>query len=335
LRSIQHRQRRLHEGVFSSRHTVAKRFRFANANYVDGDLNFSLRLVSHLRAADGCDKNFWFPHAALRFLVRRHIAPRQEGLSARRHPMPLHESEAIILQSYALGEADRLVSFLSRTMGRVRGVAAGARRTKSRFGSTLERLSHVRIWFFQKETRDLVRISQSELIESFVSAFSDFPSSVALSILCEVTEAVLPEHEPSDANFRLLLLSARAIKQTLRPELPLAYFSLWTVRLAGWLPSLSYCAHCGKPIPLSDPAYFSRGVSAILCGRCRTPGLRSISPAALQAARVMLSEKLDRLNEEIIAARAARELSDVMLDVIENQIDRKLVSRELLESPAR
>ena len=249
--------------------------------------------------------------------------------------MPLHESEAIILQSYALGEADRLVSFLSRTMGRVRGVAAGARRTKSRFGSTLERLSHVRIWFFQKETRDLVRISQSELIESFVSAFSDFPSSVALSILCEVTEAVLPEHEPSDANFRLLLLSARAIKQTLRPELPLAYFSLWTVRLAGWLPSLSYCAHCGKPIPLSDPAYFSRGVSAILCGRCRTPGLRSISPAALQAARVMLSEKLDRLNEEIIAARAARELSDVMLDVIENQIDRKLVSRELLESPAR
>ncbi|MGD1213060.1 MAG: recombination protein O N-terminal domain-containing protein, partial [Candidatus Acidiferrales bacterium] len=55
--------------------------------------------------------------------------------------MPLHESEAIVLQSYPLGEADRLVSFLSRAMGRVRGVAAGARRPKSRFGSTLERLS--------------------------------------------------------------------------------------------------------------------------------------------------------------------------------------------------
>ena len=85
--------------------------------------------------------------------------------------MPLHESEAIVLRSYPLGEADRLVSFLSRAMGRVRGVAAGARRTKSRFGSTLERLSHIRIWFFEKETRDLVRISQCEMIESFLDAF--------------------------------------------------------------------------------------------------------------------------------------------------------------------
>ena len=88
--------------------------------------------------------------------------------------MPLRESEAIVLQSYPLGEADRLVSFLSRSIGRVRGVASGARRTKSRFGSTLERLSHVRIWFFEKETRELVRISQTELIESFLDAFRDY-----------------------------------------------------------------------------------------------------------------------------------------------------------------
>ncbi|MFZ0432906.1 MAG: recombination protein O N-terminal domain-containing protein, partial [Candidatus Acidiferrales bacterium] len=73
--------------------------------------------------------------------------------------MPVHESEAIVLQSYAIGEGDRLVSFLSRTMGRVRGVASGARRTKSKFGSTLERLSYVRIWFYEKETRELVRIN--------------------------------------------------------------------------------------------------------------------------------------------------------------------------------
>jgi DNA repair protein RecO (recombination protein O) len=61
--------------------------------------------------------------------------------------MPLHESEAIVLQRYTLGESDRLVSFFSRTMGRMRGVAAGARKPKSRFGATLERLSYIRIWF--------------------------------------------------------------------------------------------------------------------------------------------------------------------------------------------
>src|ERR1700690_3468823 len=151
------------------------------------------------------------------------------GRSARRHILPLHESEAIVLRSYPLAEADRLVSFLSRTMGRVRGVAAGARKTKSQFGSTLQTLSHVRIWYYERETRDLVRINQCEIIESFLDAFGDYASSVALALFSEITEAVLPEREPADANFRLLLLAAQAVKRTGNSELPLAYFSLWTV----------------------------------------------------------------------------------------------------------
>ncbi|MGH9758817.1 MAG: DNA repair protein RecO [Candidatus Acidiferrales bacterium] len=249
--------------------------------------------------------------------------------------MPVHESEAIILQSYPLGEGDRLVSFLSRTMGRMRGVASGARKPKSRFGSTLERLSHIRIWFYEKETRELVRINQSELIESFMDAFSDFPSSVALSIFSEVTEAILPDREASDANFRLLLLAAQAVKRGKRPELPLAYFSLWAVKLAGWLPSLESCSRCGRPIAPEEAAYFSPRAAALACAQCRPAGMRSLSAAALRAARKMLSGRLENIDEEIVAPRAARELTDVMLDIVEHQIDRKLISRELLESPAR
>jgi hypothetical protein len=71
-----------------------------------------------------------------------------------------------------------------------------------------------------------------------------------------------------------------------------------------------------------------------MCRKCRLPGLRVISVVALGAARSMLAERLDRLSEEMIPSRTARELSDVMLDVIEHQIDRKLQARELLESPA-
>ncbi|MGA2509342.1 MAG: DNA repair protein RecO [Candidatus Acidiferrales bacterium] len=249
--------------------------------------------------------------------------------------MPLHESEAIVLQCYALGEADRLVSFFSRTMGRMRGVAAGARRPKSRFGSTLERLSHIRIWFFERETRELVRISQCEMIESFLDAFRDYASSVALSLFAEITECVLPDREASDANFRLLLLSAQTVKRTTKPELPLAYFTLWTVKLGGWLPSLDRCAHCGKALLEDSPAYFAPSAPAIACGKCRKPGMRMISPEALAAARRIFAERLDRLSQDsAISGRAARELTDAMLDVIEHQIDRKLKSRELLESPA-
>jgi DNA repair protein RecO (recombination protein O) len=251
--------------------------------------------------------------------------------------MPLRESEAIILQHYALGEADWLVSCLTRTMGRVRGVAAGARKPKSRFGSTLERLSHIRIWFFERENRELVRISQCEMIESFLDAFRDYASSVALSIFSEVTEAVLPEREVSDASFRLLLLASQTIKRTGRTEIPLAYFTLWTVKLGGWLPSLERCGRCGKAIAAEMPGYFSPSGSVLTCGACRKPGLRLLSPGALSLARKMLTEKLDRISEPVAPAatiRSASELTGSLLDVVEHQIDRKLKSRELLEQPA-
>ena len=249
--------------------------------------------------------------------------------------MPVYESEAIVLQSYPLGEADRLVSFFSRTLGRMRGVAAGARKPKSRFGSTLERLSHIRIWYYERENRDLVRIKQSEMIESFMDAFGDYDSSVALSLFSEITETVLPEREAADASFRLLLLAAQSVKRTRSAWLPLAYFALWTVRLGGWLPRLDACSACGAVLGEKDQAFTTRSGTAIFCAKCRKVGMRAISAGAIAASRRMLLERLDRLVDEPVSDRIApdisREISNVMLDIIENQIDRKLVSRQLLE----
>jgi DNA repair protein RecO (recombination protein O) len=249
--------------------------------------------------------------------------------------MPLHDSEAIVLQSYPLGEADRLVSFLSRTVGKMRGVAGGARRTKSRFGSTLERLSHIRIWFFERENRELVRINQCEMIETFLDAFRDYAASVVLSVFSEVTERVLPDREPSDANFRLLLLASQTVKRTGKTELPLAYFALWTVKLGGWLAPLDACASCGRALNVAsqgEPAFFLPGRSSMACAKCRKPGMRKMSAGALDAARMMLAERLDRLSEVSIPQRATREVTQIMLDMIEHQIDRRLTTRELLES---
>ena len=102
-------------------------------------------------------------------------------LSARRLRMPARETEAIILKTFPLGEADRLVSFLGRTSGRMRGVAAGARRIKNRYGSTLQVMSHVQLWYVEKETRDLVRIQQCELLESLNKSQSDYGLSTGLA----------------------------------------------------------------------------------------------------------------------------------------------------------
>jgi DNA repair protein RecO (recombination protein O) len=245
--------------------------------------------------------------------------------------MPLRESEAVVLRSYQLGEADRLVSFLSRGLGRLRGVARGARRPKSRFGAALEPLSFIRIWFFERETRELVRINQCDLIESFLEVQGDYAASVALALISEVTDAVLPEREASDAAFRLVLLSARAIKRTREIALPLTYFNLWTVRLAGWLPQLDRCGRCGKELG-NEGAWASPIDPGLSCRRCSRPGQRALSSESLAAARRMLVERLDQLKENDAPATRCGDLNDYLLDVIEHQIERKLATRSQLES---
>jgi DNA repair protein RecO (recombination protein O) len=245
--------------------------------------------------------------------------------------MPATESEAIVLRGFPLGEGDLLVSFFSRTHGRLRGVAARARRPKSRFGAALEPLSYIRIWFYERETRELVRINQCELIESFLDVQRDYAAAVALALASEVTEAVLAEKEPADANFRLLLLVARALKAQARPQLVLAYFALWTVRLGGWLPQLDHCGRCGAE--LKEGAYWSPA-QGLVCGRCNLPGQRAISPAALQAARRIAAEKLERLTAEWPRSNAPTEseVRDFMLDIIEYHIEKPLKSRKTLRA---
>lgn len=245
--------------------------------------------------------------------------------------MALRDTEAIILRSYPLGEADRLVSFYSRQLGRVRGVAAGAKRTKTTFGGSLEPLMHVRIWFAEKETRELVRIRQCEVIESSLPAHQDYGCSVRLALLAEITEAVQPEREPSDPVFRLLLLTTRAIVNTLQAELPVLYFCLWTVRLAGWLPQLTTCSKCNRPLGAEQGAYASGVHPAVLCGNCRLPGMRLLNAASLVVARNILQAKLEDLKAEEILAGKRTDLLSFLLDVIEHQIERKLKTRSLLE----
>lgn len=243
--------------------------------------------------------------------------------------MPLRESEALVLRSFPLGEADRLVSFLSRSMGRMRGVARGARRPKSRFGSTLETLSHVQIWFYERETRELVRINQCELIESFLDVQKDYERGLALALLSEISEAVLPDHEPSDAAFRLLLHVAQGLKGGRDGELCLTYFALWTVRLGGWLPQLDRCAKCERELA-NEAVYASPDHMGLACGRCRQPGMAALPARSLAQARQMLEQRLDRLKESKEGAGALNDLREYLLDVIEYHAEKKLSARRML-----
>lgn len=245
--------------------------------------------------------------------------------------MPARETEAIILKTFPLGEADRLVSFLGRTSGRVRGVAAGARRVKNRYGSTLEALSHVQIWYVEKETRELVRIQQCELLESFHKAQSNYELSTGLAVISEAAELVLPDHEAAEPMFRLILLAVREIERTGNWVLPLTYFAFWTVRLGGWLPRFDRCSQCGEEFGTAA-AYHAMWEPGLLCEKCRRPGMRPLHLEARQLAERFTSERLDRMEKMDSSSKTLTELREASLDWIEHHSDRKLKTRELLET---
>jgi DNA repair protein RecO (recombination protein O) len=245
--------------------------------------------------------------------------------------MPARETEAIILKTFPLGEADRLVSFFGRTSGRIRGVAGGARRLKNRYGSTLEILSHVQIWYVEKETRDLVRIQQCDLLESFHKSQSDYGLSTGLAVVSEVSELVLPEHEAAEPMFRLILLTAREVERTGEWALPLSYFTFWTVRLGGWLPRFDQCSSCGAPFG-AQAAYHAPWEAGLFGEKCRRPGMKPLHLAARQLAERFAGERLDRIEGREALKPAAGELCEAALNWIEHNTERKIGARALLET---
>ena len=160
--------------------------------------------------------------------------------------MPARVSESFVLRTYPYREADLVVSFFSRDMGKLRGIARRARRPKSNFGSGLERLSRVQMAYFQKETAELVSLNGCELIESQFALQSDYAVSMALDYFTEVTEQMLPTHEPNERFFRLLVAvlaylrepnaQAGELERAPRMWTAVLYVSLWAVRLSGIWP---------------------------------------------------------------------------------------------------
>ncbi len=151
--------------------------------------------------------------------------------------MATRQTEAIILRTYPLKEADKIVSFFSRELGKARGVARGARKPKSRYGASLEPLAHVHLQYFEREHAELLSIDSCELIQSQFEAQQDYNCGCALAYLSEAADQLLPDREPQDAFFRLLLVVMEDIRVSRQIWRGLTYFDLWAVKLGGYLPA--------------------------------------------------------------------------------------------------
>ncbi|HEY1679234.1 MAG TPA: DNA repair protein RecO, partial [Candidatus Sulfotelmatobacter sp.] len=173
--------------------------------------------------------------------------------------MSVLTSEAVVLRTWPVHEADLIVSFFTRDYGRMRGVAKAALKSRKRFGGALEPMTLTRAWFAERPRQELVRLDQLEILRSPLSAPVDQARMAVLSFYAEVIDEALPERDPQDAVFRLLASvleytdaarepahpdvsqggfaqSLPAGPHALQPWMALTYFSLWMTRLMGLLP---------------------------------------------------------------------------------------------------
>src|SRR5476651_1336371 len=170
--------------------------------------------------------------------------------------MTVLTSEAVVLRTWPVHEADLIVSFFTRDYGKVRGVAKSALKSRKRFGGALEPMTLTRAWFAERPRQELVRLDQLEIVRSPLSAPVDLTRMTVLSFYAEVLDEALPEHDPQETVFRLLLavLEQTTVEQ---PWMPLTYFSLWITRLMGLLPDIGHCTTCGEALVAGETTFNS------------------------------------------------------------------------------
>jgi len=236
--------------------------------------------------------------------------------------MPLVETEGLVLKTYNLAEADKIVLLLTRDHGIVRGVAKGAKRLKSRFGSSLEPFTIVKASYFQKETLELVSIQKLELIGSHFSAASDPDFLQKFSYLIEILIDSLPPQDPSETLYRMTRACLNAAVETPSALEAIGfYFEVWLLRLTGYLPQWNGCSMCGRDFDESETA--GLGVDQkLVCGKCRRlSAMVAIGPEQ----RATLSEAL-KLSPADFAVRnhkvSLAALSEILKRTISQSIGR-------------
>jgi DNA repair protein RecO (recombination protein O) len=254
--------------------------------------------------------------------------------------MPLHSADALILRTYKLAEADRIVVFLTSDRGKKRGVAKGARRTKSAFVGALEPLTQVRVAYFEREQRELVGLNYAEPSCSPLSA----GSVEVLGCAAYFADLIDEWAADADADERLYRLGVSMVEALTAgvPAEPLArYFEYWLLRLQGVYPPHLVCRHCGESLgDRAMAAYLAAGGHAFTCARCASEaivveGMRKLSPGALeflQAARRLAPRQLGEL---AVPEAIVRELESVHRVLIRQHLEREPRSMKVLREVRR
>jgi len=243
--------------------------------------------------------------------------------------VPLYRDEAVVLRTQKLGEADRIITLLTRRHGRVRAVAKGVRRTGSRFGARVEPFTHVDLQLHEGRSLDVV--TQAETIEPYGERIaSDYARYTAGTAVLETAERLTAEERQPSIRLYLLVVGAlRALAEGAHaPTLVLDAFILRALATAGYEPSLEACARCSEPGP---HRYFGPAVGGMVCTEHRQAGAATVSPPAAATLVALLDG--DWPVADASDAKVQREVSGLVAAYLQWHIERGLRSLRLVERP--
>ena len=238
--------------------------------------------------------------------------------------MSLFETEALILRTYNLAEADKIVVCLSRSAGLIRGVAKNCRKLKNRFGASLEPFTLINLTYFEKENQELVSFSQTEILRSRFNLSSDATLLTGFSYMGDLLMDFSPPRQANDNLYRMALACFEAVSQTPADlEWVLRYFEVWLLKLEGFLPDLRECAECHNAFTGEEPIYLGPDLS-LRCLKCSSARGRAIAKTVHQQLRA--TEKLPpaKFAEEAreVAAATRKEAAQLTYHLISRVLER-------------
>jgi DNA repair protein RecO (recombination protein O) len=238
--------------------------------------------------------------------------------------MALVETDALVLRTYNLAEADKIVVSLTHSSGLIRGVAKGCRKLRNRFGASLEPFTLIRLHYYEKEHQELVSIRQTEILKSHFNLASDANIVNGLAYIGDLLIEFSPPHQANDLLFRMSTACFEAISQ--HPEdlqSVLRYFEVWILKIEGFMPDLKRCGECHRAFG-SDEAVYMGSDLALRCGSC-TDG-RGGTMSKLLHAHIRTTERLSpgKFAEDAreVSIKTKRELAELTHQMIGRVLER-------------
>ena len=237
--------------------------------------------------------------------------------------MAIIETEALVLRTYNLAEADKIVVCLSRSAGLIRGVAKGCRKLKNRFGASLEPFTLINLTYYEKENQELVSFRQTEILRSRFNLSGNPSILTGFSYMGDLLIDFSPPHQANDNLYRMALACFEAASQSPSDlESVLRYFEVWLLKIEGFLPDLKACANCHRAF--ADETVYLAGDLSLRCAQCSDSRGGAVSKRLHSHLRT--TEKLPpaKFAEEsrAVATETKKEMAELTFQLIGRVLER-------------